>query len=328
MIYKSYIVEQNMRNLKENCILFYGENIGLKNEIKDKVRSSNMDSEIVIFSQDEILKNKSLLINEIQNISLFEKKKIYFLNEVNDKILPIIEDLGNIADHKIYLFSEILDKKSKIRSYFEKSREKAVVACYPDNDLTIKKIILEKLKGFQGLTPDNLNLIVENCNQDRMKLTNEINKIIICFENKKIDSDKLEQLLNVRSNNDFSILKDQAINGNKFLTNKLLNDTILESEKNIFYINSINQRLSRIKEINKISKVGNVEAAIEKLRPPVFWKDKTNFILQAKKWDESKINKILKKTYLLEKRFKKSTIINREVLIKKLIVDICVLANA
>ena len=108
----------------------------------------------------------------------------------------------------------------------------------------------------------------------------------------------------MRSNNDFNILKDQAINGNKFLTNKLLNDTILESDKNIFYINSINQRLSRIKEINKITKAGNIEAAIEKLRPPVFWKDKTNFILQAKKWDESKINKILKKTYLLEKGLK------------------------
>ena len=75
MIYKSYIVEQNLADLKENCILFYGENLGLKNEIKDKVRSINTDSEIVIFSQDEILKNKSLLISEIQNISLFEKKK-------------------------------------------------------------------------------------------------------------------------------------------------------------------------------------------------------------------------------------------------------------
>ena len=293
MIYKSYIVEQNIKSLKENCVLFYGENLGLKNEIKNKIRSINIDSEIIIFNQEEILKNNNLLNSEIQNVSLFEKKKIYFLDDVNDKILPIIEELETDSDHKIYLFSEILDKKSKIRNYFEKSKEEAVVACYPDNDLTIKKIILEKLKGFQGLTPDNLNLIIENCNQDRMKLTNEIAKIIICFENKKIDSDKLEKLLNVRSNNDFNILKDQAINGNKFLTNKLLNDTILESDKNIFYINSINQRLSRIKEINKITKAGNIEAAIEKLRPPVFWKDKTNFILQAKKWDESKINKIL-----------------------------------
>ena len=139
MIYKSHIIEQNIKALKENCVLFYGENLGLKNEIKEKIKSDNINSEIIIFNQEEILKNKNLLYNEIQNISLFEKKKIYFLNEVNDKILPIIENLEKNSDHKIYLFSEILDKKSKIRNYFEKSKEEAVVACYPDNDLTIKK---------------------------------------------------------------------------------------------------------------------------------------------------------------------------------------------
>ena len=328
MIYKSYIVEQNIKDLKENCILFYGENLGLKNEIKDKIRVHNKDSEIIIFNQEEILKDKNLLINEMQNISLFEKKKVYFINDANDKIFPIIENLKNISDHKIYLFSEILDKKSKIRNFFEKSKKEAAVACYPDNDLTIKKIILEKLKHFQGLTNDNLNLIIESCNQNRMKLTNEINKITICFENKKIDSDKLEQLLNLRSNNDFNMLRDQAINGNKFLTNKLLGDTILENDKNIFYISSINQRLSRIKELNKISKFGSIETAIEKMRPPIFWKDKPNFVLQAKKWNENKINEILKKTYSLEKRFKISAVVNKEIMIKNLIIDICVLANS
>ena len=161
-----------------------------------------------------------------------------------------------------------------------------------------------------------------------MKLTNEINKIIICFKDKNINTEKLEYLLNIRSNDDFNKLRDQAINGNKSLTNKLLNDTILENDKNIFYISSINQRLTKIKELNKLSSIDNIENAIEKMKPPVFWKDKPNFILQAKKWDENKINEILKKTYLLEKRFKKTTIINREVLIKSLIVDICVLANA
>ena len=74
------------------------------------------------------------------------KKTIYF-REVNDKILPI-ENLKN-SDHKIYLFSEISDKKSKIRNYFEKSKEEAVVACYPDNDLTIGKNNFRKLKAFK-----------------------------------------------------------------------------------------------------------------------------------------------------------------------------------
>ena len=328
MIYKSYIVEQNIESLRENCVLFYGENLGLKNEIKNKIRSINIDSEIIIFNQEEILKNNNLLNSEIQNVSLFEKKKIYFLDDVNDKILPIIEELETDSDHKIYLFSEILDKKSKIRNHFEKSKKFAAIACYPDNDITIKKIIFEKLKGYQGLTNDNLNLIIESCNLDRMKLINEINKMIICFKDKNINTEKLEYLLNIRSNDDFNKLRDQAIIGNKSLTNKLLNDTILENDKNIFYISSINQRLNKIKELNKLSSIDNIENAIEKMKPPVFWKDKPNFILQAKKWDENKINKILKKTYLLEKRFKKSTIIDREVMIKSLIVDICVLANA
>ena len=61
MIYKSYIVEQNIKDLKENCILFYGENLGLKNEIKDKIRVHNKDSEIIIFNQEEILKDKNEL---------------------------------------------------------------------------------------------------------------------------------------------------------------------------------------------------------------------------------------------------------------------------
>ena len=95
----------------------------------------------------------------------------------------------------------------------------------------------------------------------------------------------------------------------------------------MLYLAVINQRIQKINEILSIKNLP-IEETINSMKPPIFWKDKPNFILQAKKWDENKINKILKKTYLLEKRFKKSTIINREVLIKSLIVDICVLANA
>ena len=37
MIYKSYILEQNINALKEKIALFYGENLGLKNDIKTKI---------------------------------------------------------------------------------------------------------------------------------------------------------------------------------------------------------------------------------------------------------------------------------------------------
>ena len=53
---------------------------------------------------------------------------------------------------------------------------------------------------------------------------------------------KLQNLLNIASNEDFNLLKDAALNGNKINTNRLLSDTIFEKEDNIYYINLINQR--------------------------------------------------------------------------------------
>ena len=82
MIYKSYLVEQNLKILKNNILLFYGENFGLQNDFKNKIRTNYENAEIISFTQEEILKNENNFYNEIFNISLFEKEKIYFIDRV------------------------------------------------------------------------------------------------------------------------------------------------------------------------------------------------------------------------------------------------------
>ena len=329
MIYKSYLVEQNINVLDKNKTLFYGENLGLKNEFKNKIKKNNKDAEIINFTQEEIFKNTEIFFNEIINISLFERKKIYFINQASDKILDIIQEIETkLDDQKLYLFSDILEKKSKLRNYFEKSNSCVIIACYSDNEITIKNIIHTKLKGFNGLSPQNINLILDNCNLDRIKLDNELDKIVTFFRNKNIDYDNLEKLLDTKINEDFNILKDVALKGNKTLTNKLLSDTILDTEKNIFYLTLINQRLNKLMEIDHTSKDISLDDAINNMKPPIFWKDKPNFIEQAKKWNYKKISDALNKTYDLEIDIKSNSLINKNIFIKKLIVDICQLANS
>ena len=155
---------------------------------------------------------------------------------------------------KYFFFSDILDKKSKLRNYFEKSKNTAIVACYNDNEITIKKLIQEQLKGFKNLTNQIINIILNSCGHDRLKIDNEIQKIVTCFINKEIEQDKLETLLNLRENEDFNVLKDQALIGNKIATNKFMSNTLIEPEKNIMYLNIINQRLNKLLEIDKITK--------------------------------------------------------------------------
>ena len=118
---KRYIIEQNISKLNKNINLFFGENLGLKSEFKKKLQNLYIKERIIRLNQEDILKN-NLLISEISNISLFNEKKIFFIENVNDKILDLIIDVEKIiSEQKIYLFSDILEKKSKLRTYFEKS---------------------------------------------------------------------------------------------------------------------------------------------------------------------------------------------------------------
>ncbi len=331
MIFKSYILEQNIQSTNDHKIfLFYGENEGLKKEFKEKLKAQNKNQEILNLFQDEIIKNKNVLINEVNNKSLFNEKKIIFINQVNDKILDILDEtIENMQDERIFLFSDILDKKSKLRSYFEKSKSCGIVACYQDNEITIRKIIMRKLNGYEGLTTQVINFIIQNTGLDRNKLNNEIDKIISCFKDKKIDLKKIDLLLNIRTSDDFNLLKDEALNGNKINTNRLLADTVFEIENNIYYLNSINQRINRLNEIENLKQENsNIESLISNLKPPVFWKDKPMLIEQSRKWNKNKIQKALKKTYNTEIEIKSNSSIRKDLLIKNLIIELCATASS
>jgi len=325
MIFKSYILEQSFQSIN-NCklFLFYGENQGLKKEFKEKLRIKDKDQEILNLFQDEIIKNKNIVVNEVNNKSLFNKKKIIFINQANDKILDVIDEIiENIQDENIFLFSDILDKKSKLRNYFEKSKSCGIAACYQDNEITIKKIITKKLSNYHGLTGQIINLIIKNTGLDRSKVNNEIDKIISCFQDKKIDPNKIDLLLNIKTSDDFNLLKDAALNGNKINTNRLLADTVFETENNIYYLNSINQRINKLKEIENMKQENsNMESLISSLKPPVFWKDKPILIEQSRKWNKDKIQAALKKTYSAEIEIKSNSSIRKDLLIKNLIIEL------
>ena len=325
MIYKNYLAEQNIEKIDKNLVLFYGENLGQKNVFKSNLKKFNEDSELLNFHQEEILKNKNLLVKEIVNTSLFEKKKTIFIEQVNDQLIKVLEEVFNLVDdQKIYLFSGALDRKSKIRNLFEKSSNSYAIACYEDNEITIRKIILKKLNGFKGLSNDNINLIINSCDLNRAKLNNELEKIEIFFLDKTLDGTKLAFLLDINITNDFDNLKDFALQGDKTNTNKLLSKT---DDNTILYLSNINTMLNRLMEVLK-SEEKNLEKAIDKIKPSIFWKDKPKFVLQLKKWNENKIRKIFNHTYQLEKNLKSGLSMTKSLLIKKLIIDICDIANA
>ena len=118
MILKSYEIENKINLIiRYRSVLFYGENIGLKDTFKEKIVSLHHDAEIINLYQEDISKNKNIISNEIKNESLFTSKKIIIVNQANEKIIDEIEDFSDKNKSvKVILFAELLDKRSKLRS--------------------------------------------------------------------------------------------------------------------------------------------------------------------------------------------------------------------
>ena len=328
MIFKSYLAEKDNTFIsKNNVVLFYGENLGLKNNFRKKITQLK-NVKIIRNSQEEVLKEKNNFFDNLLNNSLFNETNVFIIDNVNDKFLDFFQSIeSRLNDNKIFLFADLLDKKSKIRVYFEKSKKSLTIPCYQDDVASIKKLIHSELKSFT-INNECIDIITDNCNLDRDKLYNELEKIKVYFLDLKIDEKKLKILLNLKTNDNFFKIRDEVLNGNKTKVNKLLNETILEKDKNIYYLNVINQRLSKIAEALNNDKKKTVETIVENMRPPIFWKDKPNLINQIKKWNKIKIRKILEDSYKLELRLKSDSSINHNLMMKMFMVNICNIANS
>ena len=123
MIIKSY--EINKINLKKNNVyLLYGENEGFKNKVINDT-FKKFSKNIYKHDEKEILNNKENFFNKILSKSFFETEKLIIILRSTDKIVNIIEEIieKNIEDTKIILLANILEKKSKLRTFFEKNKD-------------------------------------------------------------------------------------------------------------------------------------------------------------------------------------------------------------
>ena len=308
MIIKSF--EINKINFDQNkLVLFYGKNEGFKNEatnnlIKDK-------DEITKYEEKEVLENINDFIESILSKSLFESEKIIIIKRATDKILKIIDEIDskNIKDIKIIFNADNLEKKSKLRSLFEKDKKYICVPFYPDTDQTLSKLTYNFLKKKNILiSQSNINLIVNKCNGDRETLLNELNKIEYFSKNgKKITAENIAKLTNLIENHGISELIDSCLAKNKKKIVNILNENNFNNEDCILITRTF---LNKAKKILKLSSEfqnnKNIDLTISSAKPPIFWKDKEITKQQIYKWTPENIKQLIYKLSEIELLIKKN----------------------
>ena len=308
MIIKFY--ELNKINLEQKkFVLFYGKNEGLKNESTNNLLKNK--ETISKYEEKEILENTNIFFENIFSKSLFENEKIIIIKRVTDKILKIIEEIEekNIEDVQIILNADILEKKSKLRSFFEKSKEHVCVAFYPDTNQVLSKLTYNFFNQKKiSISPANINLIVNKCNGDRETLFNELDKIEYFSKNgKKITEESIIKLTNLIENHSISELVDNCLAKNEKKIINILNENNFGNEDCIIITRSF---LSKSKKILKLSNEfksnKNIDLTISSAKPPIFWKDKEITKQQIYKWTPANIKKLIYRLNEIELLVKKN----------------------
>jgi len=315
----SKFFEINKYKKKVNFFLFYGENEGQKEDIiKFNFNSFTKENTFKYYEKD-IIQNKQPFFDQIYSKSFFENEKLILIYDVTDKILELIEETidSNISEIKIILLAKKLDKKSKIRNFFEKNKEILVVPFYEDTIqtlITIGKKILNDNKI--NLSQENLNLIIERSQGDRINLKNELEKIITLSKNKKkLETDDILKLTNLSENYSASELTDNCLNKNRKKTLNILNENIPSSEDNILILKTFLYKLKRLRKLRiNLDENNNLEKTINSFRPPIFWKDKDLIKQQIKKWKVDDIDKFIVEVNDTERLIKKNPQISNLIL--------------
>ena len=296
---KKYFDLKKINFINFNLFLFYGKNDGLQNEVINDTFTSNFKGSVNKYDETEFINNYETLASELLTSSLFEKEKIIIISRTSDKILKFVDEIldKGIKEIKIIFKSSELEKRSKLRIFFEKRKDLIIVPFYEDNSSTLSSIVIKFLNENNiNMSRESINLLVDRANGNRKILKTELDKILnYSFTKKKIDLRAVQKLTNLNENYGVNELADNYLEKNKKNIAKILNENIYSDEDCILILRTVLSKSKRlINIIKKYNETKNLDEVIANNKPPIFWKDKDSVIIQANSW---KINDLKEKIY-------------------------------
>ena len=321
MILKSYELQKNPSNLLEyNLFLLYGENDGLKKDIKEliKIKKKQQDTNIELLSlyENDIINNEENFYNSIYSGSLFSNKRIIIINNGTDKILKQVKDIVDRYPNNVFLiiFSDILEKKSKLRNFFETSIKTLCIPCYLDSDKDLEIIVRTELKKSNIiLQKDAINLLIERSNGDRNNLKNEIEKVKSFALNKKnLEIDEIKSIINFSGEYKADNLINECLCGNIPQYKKILSELYINTLNQIFLLRVLNNKIQRLLSMKELeNNYNNLDSLLSTSKPPIFWKEKPMVKKQLTIWNLNDLKTIMHEINNIEILCKKNPQISK-----------------
>ena len=167
---------KNLDLNKYNLYLLYGKNEGFQNEVISEKFLKNFKGELNRYDENEFINYNETLISEFYNKSLFDNEKIIVISRSTDKIVKFMENIleRGVDNIKIILKSGALEKRSKLRTLFEKNNTIITIPFYEDDQQNLIPIV------YNFMNKNNINLSRESINSGMSSVTASCSSVSSC----------------------------------------------------------------------------------------------------------------------------------------------------
>ena len=328
-------------NYKKNKIIFlYGSNFGLVELLYNKsIKLLNINIadpfNVSKINGEDFKENPFILIDNINTLSIFSEKKFILLDllhiTINKNIENIILDTVVKEDLNYILIIKAgnIGSQNKLVKHFEKLTTCILTACYEENSGKIKNEIRNLfLKHKVSFSNDFILYLSSKFGSDSLSNKMEIEKLdSFLTNNNNVSENSLTKFITSSEDINLTQIVKACLNGETKVSLLYLDKIYDKSNSNIVLIRIFSKHFKTIEKILLLSQYEkNFSVAIENLKPPIFFKDKSFYLYQCKLWSYKKISLVQKRLIDLELKTK-TGLYPEKTLLSQFILSVSVLAK-
>ena len=284
------------------AVLVYGPDEGLVRERADhlaKLITPDLKDPFMVADilPDQLRATPSLLVDEIKSLSMLGGRRVVRLHATvaEGDLLKVVETavsevLAAITPQDNYLVIEggDLGPSTKLRKSCEDSKLAAALPCYVEDERDLTKLISAALKEQNySIDSDALGYMAGNVIGDRGVVRGEIEKLIIYMgpENRVVRFEDVVACIGDSADLSMDLLAQRVASGRFAEAERVLKSLLADGTAFVVVTRVLQNYFLRLHVTRaRMDKGDNLDGAMAKLKPAVFWKQKDAFTAQLQAW--------------------------------------------
>jgi len=273
------------------AVLVYGPDRGLVQERAESLARTVVDDLRDPFRVSEltgktVAGDPALLADEAAAQALTGGRRVVRVRDAGNDAANAAAAWLEVAagDSLVVVEAGALGPSSRLRKLFEAADNAAAVACYADDAASLEGVIDESLAGY-GLraTPGARSALLARLGSDRKLSRAEIDKLALYVGEgaAEVDEGAVEAVVGDSASVTLDDLADAVAGGDHAGVGRSLARLHLDGVHPVGALRAVERHFQRL---HRVAASPDAESALARLRPPVFFKRKSAFTAQLRRW--------------------------------------------